>query len=91
MSNNRITENLIKEKLKNVEYNVYALEGGPRMTICFITLDNGFIVHGMSACVDPANYDEFLGESIAYKEAFEKIWQLEGYLLREKLYGDSKS
>lgn len=62
-------------------------EGDPMnvLTICVLTLVNGFTVTGESACVDPANYDRELGESIARKNAVEKIWMLEGYLLKHKL------
>ena len=46
---------------------------------------NGFGVRGESACVDPRNFDEAIGRSIAYENAFDKLWQLEGYLLAERL------
>lgn len=56
------------------------------VTICIIVLKNGFKVEGVSACVDPANYDEQKGQECAYENAFEKLWQLEGYLLKEDMY-----
>lgn len=58
---------------------------GDRLTICVLTLANGFIVTGESACVDPANFDAALGRKIAREVALEKIWPLEGYLLREQM------
>jgi len=58
------------------------------VTTCFIIMENGFKVEGVSACVDPALYDETLGRSCAYENAFEKLWQLEGYLLKEAMYQD---
>lgn len=60
------------------------------LTVCVLTLRNGFTVTGESACVDPASYNQEIGESIAYENAFEKLWQLEGYMLKTKLY-DEKS
>lgn len=56
------------------------------LTICILTLRNGFTVTGESACADPANFDEEVGRRYARHEAREKIWALEGYLLREKLW-----
>ena len=56
------------------------------LTFCTIVLENGFTVTGESACASPENFDEAIGQEIAFKNAREKIWQLEGYLLKEKLH-----
>ena len=37
----------------------------------------------------PENFDEEIGRKIAYQNAVQKIWSLEGYLLKEKLYKES--
>ncbi|MEN2747092.1 Gp49 family protein [Sphingomonas sp. T9W2] len=55
------------------------------LTVCVLTLANGFTVTGESACASPANYDETIGNALARKQAESKVWGLEGYLLREKL------
>jgi len=55
------------------------------LTICVITLKNGFTLVGKSACASPENYDEHIGRQIAYEDARKQIWALEGYLLRSKL------
>ena len=80
---NTVTAESIKAKIKDVKYTV--LEDG-KTTIANVYLENGFTVRGESACVDPNNYNKEMGEEIAYSNAFEKIWELEGYLLAEKLY-----
>lgn len=56
------------------------------LTVCVLTLANGFTVTGESACASPENYNQEIGESIAYKNAREKIWPLEGYLLKQRLH-----
>ena len=56
------------------------------LTFCVIVLKNGFTVTGESACVSPDNFDAEIGKKIAYQNAREKIWELEGYLLKQKLY-----
>lgn len=53
------------------------------VTVCSITLDNGYSVRGESACVDPKNYDAAIGERIAHDDAFRKLWPLFGFLLAE--------
>lgn len=55
------------------------------LTICVLTLKNGFTIVGKSACASPENYDAELGYKIARGDARKQIWALEGYLLRSKL------
>ena len=60
-------------------------------THCIIILENGFKVEGVSACVDPTIYDEWKGRQYAYDNAFNTIWELEGYLLRQALHEQAQS
>jgi hypothetical protein len=55
------------------------------LTICVITLRNGFTVIGKSAVASAENYDAGIGRRVAYENARREIWPLEGYLLRERL------
>ena len=54
--------------------------------ICQLTLKNGFTVDGKAACVSKDNFNQEIGNKIARDNAREKIWELEGYLLKEKLH-----
>jgi hypothetical protein len=63
----------------------YHVFPGTTLTVCCLTLRNGFTVTGESAAASPENFDRAIGEQIAYRNARDKIWSLEGYLLREKL------
>ena len=56
------------------------------LTFCILVLKNGFTVTGESACASPENFNADIGKEIAYDNAREKIWMLEGYLLKEKLH-----
>ncbi len=56
------------------------------VTVCCLTLKNGFTTIGESACADVKNFDEEVGKKIARKNARERIWLLEGYLLRQRLH-----
>jgi len=57
---------------------------GETITHCRIVLDNGFSVSGESACVNAENYNQEIGERIAYDNAFRQLWPLFGFLLAEK-------
>lgn len=59
---------------------------GATVTVCSILLDNGYSVRGESACVDPANYNQEIGEKLARDQAFGKLWPLFGFLLAEALF-----
>lgn len=76
----RITLERINSRIDKTEFIYHGL-----LTICVITLVNGFTVTGESACVDAGNYDPAIGGRIAKDNAFQKIWPLEGYLLAEAL------
>jgi len=78
---NRLTENLLKQKINSVEYEKL----GKKTTVCLLTLTNGYEIVGVSACVDPENYVAEIGEEIAFKEAINKLWALEGYLLQSSI------
>lgn len=95
----RLTPDHIDSKIKAVEYilprDVCKRDNGVEvfdaplplqtLTFCILTLENGFTVTGESACASPENFDAEIGRKIAYENAREKIWLLEGYLLKEKL------
>lgn len=49
------------------------------LTICVLTLKNGILITGTSACLDAANFDAQIGKDLARKDAVRQIWQLEGY------------
>ena len=78
----RITPDHIDSLIKDADYHVF---GKSCMTVCCLTLRNGFNVVGESACASPENFDAAIGREIAFRNAREKIWALEGYLLKEKL------
>lgn len=80
---NKVTLEGIKSKIKAECFMV--LPDG-RTTLCILSLENGFTVKGMSACVDSTNFDLDIGRKWAYEDAVQQIWPLEGYLLAEKLH-----
>ncbi len=79
----RITRDYIESCISKVDYLVLP---DSTVTICNIVLYNGFSVRGESACVSKENFDEKIGRSIAYENAFEKLWQLFGFLLADTIF-----
>jgi hypothetical protein len=90
----RVTPQMIDDVI-SAEYTFTAWDamgdGVPRveslklLTICVLVLKNGFTVIGESACASPENFDAELGRKIAKGHAKDKIWALEGYLLKSQL------
>ena len=79
----RLTPALIDDAVKGKDFHVF---GDACLTVCCLTLKNGFTVTGESACASPENFNKEIGEKIAFENAREKIWMLEGYLLKQKLF-----
>lgn len=78
----RLNPEMIDAAIVSEQYHVFP---GTTMTVCALTLRNGYIVTGESAAASPQNFDQAIGRKIARDNARNKIWALEGYLLREKL------
>ena len=79
----RLTPALIDAAIKGEQYHVFE---GSCLTVCCLTLQNGFTVTGESACASPENFNAEIGAKIARENARNKIWSLEGYLLKERLF-----
>lgn len=78
----RLSPEMIDAVIKSEQYYVFP---GTTLTVCALTLRNGFIVVGESAAASPENFDQAIGRKIARENARNKIWAFEGYLLRERL------
>ena len=79
----RLTPELIDATIKAEDYHIFT---GSQLTVCCLTLQNGFTVTGEFACASPENFDIKLGRKIALGNARDKIWALEGYLLKQNLF-----
>ncbi len=58
---------------------------GDRIIHCTLTTKTGFTVTGEAVCVSTTNFDEKTGQSIAYDNAFGKLWMPYGFLLHQVL------
>lgn len=78
-----LTKDFLHSKISNTEY-VTHVSAGKIIRWCVLTLENGYVVSGdFSVCLDPADDDPVVGEKVAFDNAFERLWVLEGYLAQE--------
>lgn len=78
----RITPDMLDAEIAAEDYHVFP---DSCLTVCALTLRNGFTVTGESACASPANFNEEIGQKIARANAREKLWPLLGFRLRDEL------
>lgn len=74
-----VTEQAIKDKIAKFDFLYH-----DTVTICIITMTNGFRFIGYSVPVHSANYDAQMGRDLSYAHAFQQIWSHEGYLLKNQ-------
>lgn len=78
----KVTKESIEAKIYDATYLRHEY-----LTVCVITMKNGFHFTGTAAPASPENFDPEVGKRYAYEDAFKKIWTHEGYLLKSKLMG----
>ena len=79
----RLTPDDISAQIKHEHYYVFP---GTTLTVCALELKNGFMVTGESASASPENFNADIGREIAFRNARDKIWAFEGYLLKQHLH-----
>ena len=85
----RITPERIEEVIVNTDFYVFP---GTTVTVCCLTLKNGAKVVGHNyGAIDATRQDWATGRFEARAMAIEKVWELEGYVLRERLANPAES
>lgn len=84
----RITPAHVESRVLAEQYHVFV---GTCLTVCALTLMNGFQVVGQAACAHPDNFDADLGKRIARRNALDKVFELEAYLLRQRLHDGAQT
>ena len=80
----RITPDDLDAEIIAEDYHVFS---GSCLTVCCLTMRNGFTVTGESACASPENFNAEIGQKIARGNARDKMWPLLGFRLRDELAG----
>lgn len=76
MTIQKLTKEFLLSRIADASY---VHHEGTTLTHCLLTMKNGIVVDGKSACLNPADFDTEMGRKIAYDNAFAKLWELEGY------------
>lgn len=63
----------------------------PGITIVAWCLPNGYTIVESSGCVDPEEYDRELGLAHCRTALKRKLWQLEGYVMKNKFAASMES
>ena len=82
----RVTPEDVDSEIQSEQYHVFE---GSQLTVCCLTLRNGYTVTGESACASPANFDTEIGRAVSRNNARNKIWGLLGFRLKDKLLAES--
>lgn len=69
-----ITKEELEQLIQKIEYNHTG-----KTSICILVLKNGFEVIGTAGVLDRNRFDAAIGEKYSYENAFNKLWELEGY------------
>lgn len=78
----QLTPDFIDAQIISEQYYTFP---GTTTTVCLLTLQNGFSVTGKSDATSPENFDKQIERYTARRNARDKIWSLEGYLLQYRL------
>lgn len=77
----RVTPERIEQVIENTDFYVFP---ETTVTVCLLTLKNGAKVVGHNyGAIDATRQDWATGRFEARAMAVEKVWELEGYLLRQ--------
>lgn len=86
----RVTPDHINALMTQLVFSTYVFPG-TTTTVAIAQLDGFTVGMGQSACVSTANFDAEIGAKIAIDNAKdlarEKLWELEGYVLKRSLSG----
>lgn len=78
----KITKEYIESRIFSHDY----LKMTSTLTICIMQFDSGYRIVGKSACAHPDNYDQAIGQELAYRDCIAQAWPLFGFLLCEALH-----
>lgn len=77
-----VTTQMVDDEIEDAQYFHFR---GTTVTVCCLTLVNGFTVVGKSACANPKNFEVKLGEQLALDDARQQVFALLGFRLRDEM------
>jgi hypothetical protein len=89
MTAHKIPKEHIEDLMAHANYEIWDSQFGS-CTIVAMTLPNGYTLVESSGCIDPNEYDHYLGVELCKAALERRVWQLEGYLGKQKFYEETK-
>lgn len=83
----KIPEAKIEELIENSAEAVW--EPFPGITVMAWQLPNGYVIVDQSGTIDPNEYSRDIGEKFCREHLKTKLWQLEGYMQKQR-FSESK-
>lgn len=77
----KLTPEILESKIQGEQYHQF---DNTTVTVCCLTLENGFNVIGESACISPAYFNAEIGKKVARENAFEQLWKLYGFNAKQE-------
>jgi hypothetical protein len=84
LKRNKVSKPDLEELLDKAIVQEFLFHG--KQLVTSYKLPNGFCVIGVSAVIDPRNFNLSLGRVYCREEAINKLWEFQGYLLQEKIH-----
>lgn len=86
MTQYRLSKDKLDDAIRNISYHKFSDTG----TLCVLTLQNGYTVTGESGCIDPTIFNENIGKQIAYDNAYDKLWAILGYNVKQQWHDETQ-
>lgn len=77
---NVVEQSRVQELIDNAKFEQTVLHGQVYVLSC--KLPTGYVITESTTCIDIANFDEEVGKEICINKIVDKIWELEGYLVK---------
>jgi hypothetical protein len=81
MSIQKITPEMVENSIANIEF----IHRNNKLTVCIITLKNGFMLADSMGVVRPELFDPALGEKYAKEKTLDKVWLYLGTCLQQEI------
>ncbi len=69
---NFVTKEAVDDAIVSADFHHFP---GTTVTVCCLTLRNGFTLVGQAACVNPDNFEEELGRQLAQDDARQQVFR----------------
>ncbi|WP_230660486.1 Gp49 family protein [Psychrobacter sp. I-STPA10] len=79
----KLTKEILESHIVDESYHLFP---DTTVTVCCLTLDNGFNAIGHSACIEKEMFDAKTGEQVAREKAVRELWQLYGFNAKQQKF-----